>query len=174
MAALRLRDSILTSAETEGLTYQAYWLSTTLALGAFLKARVLPYPTLPSPGSGSPRGRPCCPGCCCTVADPAPPQDCQALACLPQCLLAPCSRAVQASRAGAGRLHSWALRCAASAAAACTGVHAWRAALADSIWSLHKRRTLGSQLGAARRACPCRARGIVLTLFLNVSAWARV
>ncbi len=38
-AALRLRDSILTSAETEGLTYQAYWLSTTLALGAFLKAR---------------------------------------------------------------------------------------------------------------------------------------
>ena len=37
-AALRLRDSILTSAETEGLTYQAYWLSTTLALGAFLKA----------------------------------------------------------------------------------------------------------------------------------------
>jgi hypothetical protein len=36
-AALRLRDSILTSAETEGLTYQAYWLSTTLALGAFLK-----------------------------------------------------------------------------------------------------------------------------------------
>ena len=41
-AALRLRDSILTSAETEGLTYQAYWLSTTLALGAFLKARPLP------------------------------------------------------------------------------------------------------------------------------------
>ena len=41
-AALRLRDSILTSAETEGLTYQAYWLSTTLALGAFLKARLLP------------------------------------------------------------------------------------------------------------------------------------
>lgn len=40
MAALRIRDSILTSAETEGLTYQAYWLSTTLALGAFLK--VLP------------------------------------------------------------------------------------------------------------------------------------
>ena len=40
-AALRLRDSILTSAETEGLTYQAYWLSTTLALGAFLKARPL-------------------------------------------------------------------------------------------------------------------------------------
>ena len=39
-AALRLRDSILTSAETEGLTYQAYWLSTTLALGAFLKARL--------------------------------------------------------------------------------------------------------------------------------------
>lgn len=38
MAALRLRDSILTSAETEGLTYQGYWLSTTLALGAFLKA----------------------------------------------------------------------------------------------------------------------------------------
>ena len=37
VAALRLRDSILTSAETEGLTYQAYWLSTTLALGAFLK-----------------------------------------------------------------------------------------------------------------------------------------
>ena len=37
MAALRLRDSILTSAETEGLTYQGYWLSTTLALGAFLK-----------------------------------------------------------------------------------------------------------------------------------------
>ena len=36
-AASRLRDSILTSAETEGLTYQAYWLSTTLALGAFLK-----------------------------------------------------------------------------------------------------------------------------------------
>ena len=41
-AALRLRDSILTSAETEGLTYQAYWLSTTLALGAFLKARQPP------------------------------------------------------------------------------------------------------------------------------------
>lgn len=39
-AALRLRDSILTSAETEGLTYQAYWLSTTLALGAFLKAGI--------------------------------------------------------------------------------------------------------------------------------------
>ncbi|KAK9842297.1 hypothetical protein WJX81_005127 [Elliptochloris bilobata] len=39
VAALRLRDSILTSAETEGLTYQAYWLSTTLALGAFLKVR---------------------------------------------------------------------------------------------------------------------------------------
>lgn len=37
VAALRLRDSILTSAETEGLTYQGYWLSTTLALGAFLK-----------------------------------------------------------------------------------------------------------------------------------------
>jgi hypothetical protein len=37
VAALRMRDSILTSAETEGLTYQAYWLSTTLALGAFLK-----------------------------------------------------------------------------------------------------------------------------------------
>ena len=44
MAALRLRDSILTSAETEGLTYQAYWLSTTLALGAFLKARARPRP----------------------------------------------------------------------------------------------------------------------------------
>lgn len=42
MAALRLRDSILTSAETEGLTYQAYWLSTTLALGAFLKVIKLP------------------------------------------------------------------------------------------------------------------------------------
>ncbi|BDA45618.1 Myosin-17 [Coccomyxa sp. Obi] len=39
VAALRLRDSILTSAETEGLTYQGYWLSTTLALGAFLKVR---------------------------------------------------------------------------------------------------------------------------------------
>ncbi len=50
-AALRLRDSILTSAETEGLTYQAYWLSTTLALGAFLKARPallrLPHSLLP-------------------------------------------------------------------------------------------------------------------------------
>ena len=46
-AALRLRDSILTSAETEGLTYQAYWLSTTLALGAFLKAR----PLAGTPGS---------------------------------------------------------------------------------------------------------------------------
>ena len=41
-AALRLRDSILTSAETEGLTYQAYWLSTTLALGAFLKVGPVP------------------------------------------------------------------------------------------------------------------------------------
>ena len=36
-AAARVRDNILTSAEAEGLTYQAYWLSATLALGAFLK-----------------------------------------------------------------------------------------------------------------------------------------
>ncbi|KAK9829628.1 hypothetical protein WJX72_006968 [[Myrmecia] bisecta] len=39
MAALRMRDSILSTAETEGLIYQAYMLSTTLALGAFLKVR---------------------------------------------------------------------------------------------------------------------------------------
>jgi hypothetical protein len=37
VAAMRLRDSVLSSAEQEGLTHQAYWLSTTLALGAFLK-----------------------------------------------------------------------------------------------------------------------------------------
>ena len=37
-AAVRIRDGILASAESEGLTLQAYWLSTTLALGAFLKA----------------------------------------------------------------------------------------------------------------------------------------
>lgn len=36
-AATRVRDSVLNSAEAEGLTYQAYWLSATLALGAFLK-----------------------------------------------------------------------------------------------------------------------------------------
>jgi hypothetical protein len=47
LAALRIRDSILTSAETEGLTYQAYWLSTTLALGAFLKVSLLPLLLLP-------------------------------------------------------------------------------------------------------------------------------
>ena len=36
-AATRVRDSILSTAEAEGLTYQSYWLSSTLALGAFLK-----------------------------------------------------------------------------------------------------------------------------------------
>lgn len=54
-AALRLRDSILTSAETEGLTYQAYWLSTTLALGAFLKARL---PSLRPPCKSAPEALP--------------------------------------------------------------------------------------------------------------------
>ena len=37
VAALRVRGSVLQTAEAEGLTYQAYWFSTTLALGAFLK-----------------------------------------------------------------------------------------------------------------------------------------
>lgn len=36
-AAAQLRDSVLSTAEAEGLTYQSYWLSSTLALGAFLK-----------------------------------------------------------------------------------------------------------------------------------------
>ena len=36
-AAGRVRDSVLSTAEAEGLTYQSYWLSATLALGAFLK-----------------------------------------------------------------------------------------------------------------------------------------
>ena len=36
-AATRVRDSVLSTAEAEGLTYQSYWLSATLALGAFLK-----------------------------------------------------------------------------------------------------------------------------------------
>ena len=40
-AAARVRDSVLSSAEAEGLTYQAYWLSATVALGALLKVRVL-------------------------------------------------------------------------------------------------------------------------------------
>ncbi|KAK9865078.1 hypothetical protein WJX84_008101 [Apatococcus fuscideae] len=39
VAALRVRGSVLQTAEAEGLTYQAYWFSTTLALGAFLKVR---------------------------------------------------------------------------------------------------------------------------------------
>ncbi|KAK9796643.1 hypothetical protein WJX73_007169 [Symbiochloris irregularis] len=38
-AATRVRDNVLSTAEAEGLTYQAYWLSATLALGAFLKVR---------------------------------------------------------------------------------------------------------------------------------------
>lgn len=37
VAAVRVRGSVLQTAEAEGLTYQAYWFSTTLALGAFLK-----------------------------------------------------------------------------------------------------------------------------------------
>ena len=36
-AVARLRDGILSTAEADGLTGQAYWLSSTLALGAFLK-----------------------------------------------------------------------------------------------------------------------------------------
>ena len=36
-AVSRLRDGILGAAEADGLTGQAYWLSSTLALGAFLK-----------------------------------------------------------------------------------------------------------------------------------------
>ena len=37
VAAIRVRESVVNAAELEGLTAQAYWLSTTLALGAFLK-----------------------------------------------------------------------------------------------------------------------------------------
>lgn len=44
VASTRLKDSILSSAEQEGLTHQAYWLSTTLALGAFLKVPPSPLP----------------------------------------------------------------------------------------------------------------------------------
>ena len=42
VAAARLRDSVVSTAESD-LTSQAYWLSATLALGAFLKvcARLL-------------------------------------------------------------------------------------------------------------------------------------
>ena len=36
VAAARLRDSVVSTAESD-LTSQAYWLSATLALGAFLK-----------------------------------------------------------------------------------------------------------------------------------------
>ena len=36
VAATRLRDSVVSTAESD-LTSQAYWLSATLALGAFLK-----------------------------------------------------------------------------------------------------------------------------------------
>ena len=36
-AVARLREGILGTAEADGLTGQAYWLSSTLALGAFLK-----------------------------------------------------------------------------------------------------------------------------------------
>ena len=39
-AVSRLRDGILSTAEADGLTGQAYWLSSTLALGAFLKVRL--------------------------------------------------------------------------------------------------------------------------------------
>ena len=46
VAAIRVRESVVSAAELEGLTAQAYWLSTTLALGAFLKVRRLE-PALP-------------------------------------------------------------------------------------------------------------------------------
>ncbi len=39
VAATRLRDAVVTTAEAD-LTSQAYWLSATLALGAFLKVRL--------------------------------------------------------------------------------------------------------------------------------------
>lgn len=38
VAAARLRDGVVSTAEAD-LTSQAYWLSATLALGAFLKVR---------------------------------------------------------------------------------------------------------------------------------------
>jgi len=45
VAATRLRDAVVTTAEAD-LTSQAYWLSATLALGAFLKVR-LPQSCMP-------------------------------------------------------------------------------------------------------------------------------
>jgi hypothetical protein len=52
VAAMRLRDSVLSSAEQEGLTHQAYWLSTTLALGAFLKVSSSPSEITDAPDAG--------------------------------------------------------------------------------------------------------------------------
>lgn len=51
VAAARLRDSVVSTAESD-LTSQAYWLSATLALGAFLKVcsplLSSPFETLPA------------------------------------------------------------------------------------------------------------------------------